>query len=402
MVTPDLRRAVAVLNAPFGVIDRDAFDANAAAMTERAAGLPIRVASKSLRTPAAIERALELPGFAGVLTFSLPEALALHARGIRDIVVAYPSVDRAALAALAADPAAAAHITLMVDHPAQLDLIETAATAPEAVVRVCIDIDGSLRVAGLHIGARRSPLHEVSEVLGFVGDIAARDHVRLAGLMCYESQVAGVPNAGANPRQAILRRLQARSIRELTERRTAIVTAVRGEAELEFVNGGGTGSLETSAAEGSLTEVAAGSGLFAPASFDRFAHFRHTPAAYFTAPVVRTPAPDWVTVAGGGWIASGAAGIDRLPAVAWPTGLAISATEGMGEVQTPLTGRGTRQLRIGDHVFFRHAKAGELAEHLDFFHIVADGQLIETWETYRGLGWNFETGMSHPQHTPSR
>ena len=73
----------------------------------------------------------------------------------------------------------------------------------------------------------------------------------------------------------------------------------------------------------------------------------------------------------------------------------------MGEVQTPLTGRGTRQLRIGDHVFFRHAKAGELAEHLDFFHIVADGQLIETWETYRGLGWNFETGMSHPQHTPS-
>lgn len=401
MVTPELRRAVAHLGAPFGVIDRDAFDANAAALTERAGGLPIRVASKSLRTPAAIERALARPGFAGVLAFSLPEALELHARGIGDIVVAYPSVDRAALAALTADPAAAAHITLMVDHPAQLDLIETAA-APEAVVRVCIDIDGSLRVAGLHIGARRSPLHAVREVLGLVGDIAARDHVRLVGLMCYESQVAGVPNAGSSPRQAILRRLQARSVRELAQRRTAIIAAVRAEAELEFVNGGGTGSLETSAAEGSLTEVAAGSGLFAPASFDRFAHFRHTPAAYFTAPVVRIPAPDWVTVAGGGWVASGAAGPDRLPAVAWPTGLALSPTEGMGEVQTPLTGRGARALRIGDHVFFRHAKAGELAEHLDRFHIVADGRLAGTWETYRGLGWNFETGMTNPQHTPAR
>lgn len=401
MVTPELRRAVAHLGAPFGVIDRDAFDANAAALIERAGGLPIRVASKSLRTPAAIERALAGPGFAGVLAFSLPEALELHARGIRDIVVAYPSVDRAALAALTADPAAAAHITLMVDHPAQLDLIETAA-APEAVVRVCIDIDGSLRVAGLHIGARRSPLHAVREVLGLVGDISARDHVRLVGLMCYESQVAGVPNAGSSPRQAILRRLQARSVRELAQRRTAIIAAVRAEAELEFVNGGGTGSLETSAAEGSLTEVAAGSGLFAPASFDRFAHFRHTPAAYFTAPVVRIPAPDWVTVAGGGWVASGAAGPDRLPAVAWPTGLALSPTEGMGEVQTPLTGRGARALRIGDPVFFRHAKAGELAEHLDRFHIVADGRLAGAWETYRGLGWNFETGMTHPEDTPAR
>ena len=123
----------------------------------------------------------------------------------------------------------------MVDHPAQLDLIETAA-APEAAVRVCIDIDGSLRVAGLHIGARRSPLHEVREVLALVGDIAARHRLRLVGLMCYESQIAGVPNAGANPRQAILRRLQARSIRELAERRTAIVTAVRGEAAVSYTH----------------------------------------------------------------------------------------------------------------------------------------------------------------------
>ena len=387
---------MAHLNAPFGVLDRDAFDANAAALRDRAGGLPIRVASKSLRVPAAIERVLARDGFAGVLAFSLAEALALHARGIRDIVVAYPSVDRTALAALAAAPEAAAQITLMVDHPNQLDLIEQAAAVavPEAVLRVCIDIDGSLRLAGLHIGARRSPLHEIGQVLALVGDIGARQRVRLVGLMCYEGQIAGVPNAGWQPRQAMLRRLQSHSVRELAERRNAIVAAVRAEAELTFVNGGGTGSLETSAAEGSLTEVAAGSGLFAPASFDRFPHFRHTPAAYFTAPVVRIPAPDWVTVSGGGWIASGAAGADRLPTVAWPTDLAPSGSEGVGEVQTPLTGRGARQLRIGDHVFFRHAKAGELAEHLSRFHVVAGGTIVDTWETYRGLGWNFETGMN--------
>ena len=174
---------------------------------------------------------------------------------------------------------------------------------------------------------------------------------------------------------------------ELAERRAAVIAAVREVAELEFVNGGGTGSFESSAVEGTLTELAAGSGLFSPGLFDGYTHFRHTPAAYFVTPVVRRPAPGWVTVFKGGYIASGMPGADRVPTIAWPPGLEYSGLEGAGEVQTPLTGPGTEDLRIGDLVWFRHAKAGELAEHFNGFLVVSGGEVIAQWPTYRGHGW---------------
>ena len=80
-------------------MDLDAFDANAADLARRAGGKPVRVASKSLRVPALIERALAAPGFRGVLAYTLREALWLCEQGITDdIVVGYPTVDRAALA----------------------------------------------------------------------------------------------------------------------------------------------------------------------------------------------------------------------------------------------------------------------------------------------------------------
>src|SRR5205085_7650706 len=81
---------------PLMVVDLDAFDANAADLVRRAGGTPIRVASKSLRVPALLRRALETDGFAGVLGYTLAEALWLHEHHVSDdVVVAYPSVDRA-------------------------------------------------------------------------------------------------------------------------------------------------------------------------------------------------------------------------------------------------------------------------------------------------------------------
>ena len=150
---------------------------------------------------------------------------------------------------------------------------------------------------------------------------------------------------------------------------------------------GGTGFEGAGAAEGSLTELAAGSGLFSPGLFDGYTQFRHQPAAYFVSPVVRRPGPDWVTVFKGGFIASGVPGPDRVPSIAWPRGLRYSGTEGAGEVQTPLRGPGAEDLAIGDHVWFRHAKAGELAEHFNEFHVIAGGKITDTWTTYRGRGW---------------
>lgn len=403
MVSATLRRAVDGLDGPFGVIDRDAFDRNAAALRARAAGLPIRVASKSLRVPRALERALAAPGYRGILAYSLPEALDLHRLGFRDIVVAYPTAHRSGLRALAADPAALAHITLMVDSDEGIDVLLAALAAaagsttpgPTAAqpLRLCLDLDASLRPAArltrgrVHLGIRRSPIRETAEALALAARIAARPQLRLVGVMSYEGQIAGLGDAGRGPSALLVRTVRRFSVAELAERRARVVTAVREVAELEFVNGGGTGSLETSAAEGTLTELTAGSGLFSPGLYDGYRGFRHEPAAYFAVPVVRRPAPGWVTVGGGGWIASGAPGPDRRPTIAWPAGLAYSSTEGPGEVQTPLHGPAADALALGDHVFFRHAKAGELAEHLSGFHVFAGDEIIDSWPTYRGSGW---------------
>ena len=416
MVPSDLRLALDGIGAPTAVIDLAAFDSNLEALAKRARGLPIRVATKSLRTPAAIERALSHPAYSGVLAYSVPEALTLHARGIRDIVIGYPSLDREGLAELLADAEALGDITVMIDSVAHLDVIddvrkqlaeagegltEAGRSAPAqdrtraeaaASVRVCIDVDSSFRPAEswlgdrIHIGARRSPIREADSAVALAEQVAARPGFSLVGLMFYEGQIAGTADAGRSARQAVVRALQRASMAELAERRAAVIAAVREVAELEFVNGGGTGSFESSAVEGTLTELAAGSGLFSPGLFDGYTHFRHTPAAYFVTPVVRRPAPGWVTVFKGGYIASGVAGADRVPTIAWPPGLEYSGLEGAGEVQTPLTGPGTEDLRIGDLVWFRHAKAGELAEHFNGFLVVKGSSIVETWSTYRGEG----------------
>ena len=417
MVPSDLRLALDGIGAPTAVIDLAAFDSNLEALAKRARGLPIRVATKSLRTPAAIERALSHPAYSGVLAYSVPEALTLHARGIRDIVIGYPSLDREGLAELLADAEALGDITVMIDSVAHLDVIddvrrqiaeagegvaEAGRSAPAqdrapaeaaASVRVCIDVDSSFRPAEswlgdrIHIGARRSPVREADSAVALAEQVVARPGFSLVGLMFYEGQIAGTADAGRSARQAVVRALQRASMTELAERRAVVIAAVREVAELEFVNGGGTGSFESSAVEGTLTELAAGSGLFSPGLFDGYTRFRHTPAAYFVTPVVRRPAPGWVTVFKGGYIASGMPGADRVPTIAWPPGLEYSGLEGAGEVQTPLTGPGTEDLRIGDLVWFRHAKAGELAEHFNGFLVVSGGEVIAQWPTYRGHGW---------------
>ncbi|NEK87001.1 amino acid deaminase/aldolase [Blastococcus saxobsidens] len=392
-----LERATADLDPPFAALDLDALDANARDLVARAAGKPVRVASKSVRCRDVLRRVLAGPGFAGVLAYSLPEALWLAGGDdpvSTDVVVGYPSVDRAALRALAGDEQAASRITLMVDSADHLDLLDDVVPPgrrPE--LRVCLDVDASLRSAGgrLHVGVRRSPLHTPDDAVALARLVLARPGVRLTGLMAYEAQIAGVQDAPAGRplRGLAVRGLQAVSARELAARRAAVVAAVTAVAPLEFVNGGGTGSLERTAAEDAVTEVAAGSGLYSPALFDGYRAFTGRPATFFAVPVTRLPAPGVVTVAGGGWIASGPPGADRLPPPTYPAGLRWFPTEGVGEVQTPLRGPGTEGLRVGDRVWFRHAKAGEVCEHVDALHTVSGGELVGSVPTYRGEGRAF-------------
>ena len=230
-----------------------------------------------------------------------------------DIVVAYPTTDRAALARLASYPAAASAITLMVDGPDHLDLIEkAAATVPgPSPVQVCIDIDTSYHGLGglLRAGARRSPVRTPADAVALAQDIAARPGLRLAGLMAYEAQIAGVGDkpAGRPLYGMAVRFMQGRSAAELAVRRAAIVSAVRAAAELRFVNGGGTGSIERTAAEPAVTEIGAGSGLYQPSLFDGYRAFSGRPAALFALPVVRRPGRGVVTAFSGGFVASGPA-----------------------------------------------------------------------------------------------
>jgi len=390
----DLRRynaATAHLEPPFAVVDLAALRANAASMARRAAGKPIRVASKSVRCREVMSRVLALDGFRGIMAYTLPEALWLAGSAASDdILVAYPTADSGALGQLAGDPAAAAAITVMVDCPEHLDLIEKAiagVTEP-AVVRVCIDIDTSYIALGgrIRVGARRSPVRTPADAAALARDIAGRRGLKLTGLMAYEGQIAGVGDnpAGRPVYGRAIRYMQRKSGAELAVRRAAITAAVRAVAPLEFVNGGGTGSVEKTTAEPVVTEIGAGSGLYHPGLFDSYRGFTGRPAAVFALPVVRRPGPGVVTALGGGYLASGAGDAARLPRPFLPAGLRLDKDEGAGEVQTPLLGRAADGLRIGDRVWLRHAKAGELCERFGELHLVDGDTIAATVPTYRG------------------
>jgi len=374
------------------VVDLDAFDANAADLVRRGGGKPIRVASKSLRVPALISRALAHPGMQGVLGFTLREALWLHEQGISDdIVVAYPTIDRGALADLVASPSAAAAITLMIDSVTHLDVIDSVRSSPAVPVRIAIDVDAGLQIAGQHVGPKRSPLHDTRAIVELARTVADRNGFTLVGAMTYEGQVAGlqdqVPTARA--KSMILRRVKTLSLAQLAVRRREIADALAQIADLEFWNAGGSGSVEDSAADSVVTEVAAGSGLLVPRLFDHYRSFRPRPASFYGLPVTRKPSPEMATVHGGGLVASAPIGPDRLPTPWAPAGLELTGLEGAGEVQTPLTGKSAALLEIGDLVWFRHAKSGELFEHGNTAHLVAGDEIVDSVPTYRGCGQSF-------------
>jgi len=381
---------------PFAFVDLDAVWANAADMLRRSRGKPIRIASKSIRSRPVLERLLDLdPGFQGVLGFTLPEAIWLWDHGFRDLVVAYPTTDRGCLTRLAritAEEPDEAPV-VMVDSAEHLDLIEEAAGTFVAPVRVAMDIDLSWWALGgrLKIGPKRSPVRTAEQAVALAREIERRERTRLVGVMAYEGQIAGV---GDNvPHKAIsnllIRQMQSRSAKDVAERRAEIVTGLSGVVELEFVNGGGTGSIELTASEWAVTEVAAGSGFFAPVLFDHYRAFRPQPAAMFALPVVRRPGAGVATTLGGGYLASGVGAKDRMPVPYLPPGLRLDPYEGAGEVQTPVRGSAAERLRVGERVYFRHVKAGELCERFNSLYLVTGMTIRDEVPTYRGEGKSF-------------
>jgi D-serine deaminase-like pyridoxal phosphate-dependent protein len=386
----ELERIFAGVDAPFAFVDLDAMWSNAREMLARAGGTPIRVASKSVRCRSLLAAVLDGdPGFRGLMTFTLPESLWLHGHGFHDLLLAYPSTHRAALAELARLDSERPPI-VMVDSAEQLDYIEATAGDGARPIRVCLELDTGWWPLGgrLKFGVKRSPVRTPEQAQALAREIVARPRFELAALMGYEAHIAGVGDRplGKRLQGPAIRLVKRRSASELAERRAAVVAAVREVAPVPIVNGGGTGSIHSTGREPVVTEITAGSGFFAPTLFDRYADFSLTPAAMFAMPVVRRPSGGVATLLGGGYHASGAAGRDRLPAPYLPRGLRLDPLEGAGEVQTPVIGAAAASLRLGDRVYLRHAKAGELCERFNGLYLVRGGEVVDEVPTYRGEG----------------
>lgn len=371
-------------NTPKLFLDLVALEKNIHWVKENAGSKSIRIATKSIRSKEILRKILDHGApFEGLMTYDLREALWLREEGFKNILMGYPTMDDESLNELCKSPA---EITLMVDLPEHLDYLEEKATEFKTNLNICVDIDLSLDLPGLRFGVFRSRLNSEKRLLEFVLKLKNCPNLSLVGLMGYEAQIAGVGDKNS----PLIRSLKSLSVKRLRERREKFITLLEDHGfNLSIINGGGTGSLQTTVQERLVTEVTVGSGFYSPGLFDHYEDFALTPALAFSLPVVRLPESDIVTCLGGGYIASGEAGNLKVPIPYLPSGLELLKHEGAGEVQTPLKNKSAYQFKIGDSIIMRHAKAGEVCERFDKIHLIKDNKCIEEVPTYRGEGKTF-------------
>ncbi len=390
------RRLLAQQPLPAALVDLDAVDANLARMLApvRAAGRTLRLATKSVRVPDLLRYLVDHSQgtIRGLMTYCAAETAFLAQQGHDDLLLAYPTA-RPHDAQLLAQANRTATAAVVVDDVAQLAVLDRAATDAKTLIPVVIELDLAYRLLGqLHLGVRRSPLRDTAAVVELAEQLAKFPSLRLHGLMGYEAHVAGLTDRNPFTRWSNLgkRLLKRRAIPDIARRRAEVRQALQTRGfQVELFNGGGTGSLASSLADSALTEVTAGSGFLGSLLFDAYAGQAWEPALCFALQVVRRPAPGIVTCHGGGFVASGEAGPDKLPRPWLPEKLELLDMEGAGEVQTPLRHPADVQLELGDPVFFRHAKAGELAEHFGEYLLVRGEAIEARAKTYRGLGQCF-------------
>lgn len=375
---------------PFAFVDLDLLDENIKQVLTRAKKKKVRVASKSVRSVDLLKRILASNSkFQGIMCFTVLEAIFLSNQGFDDILIAYPCCQERLIMDVCKEVRKGKTIVLMIDSMEHVEMLQSIAKKCNVVLHLCMDIDLSSDFLGLHFGVWRSSIFNKEQALKIFDKIQESKNLKLSGVMGYEAQIAGVGDnyPGQLLKNAVVRVLKKRSIREIINRRKEIVMTLKSKgAELRFVNGGGTGSLESTTEEDVLTEVTVGSGFYASALFDNYSNFRHLPAAGFAIEIVRKPKPHIYTCHGGGYVASGSVSADKLPQPYLPRDMRLTKNEGAGEVQTPLIYLGEEQLSLGDPVFMRHSKAGELCERFNKLLLVSGGQIVGEVNTYRGEG----------------
>ncbi len=372
------------ISTPSLFLDLDAFKNNIAWINKHSSQKKIRIATKSIRSKEILRRILSTNDhFEGLMTFDLREALWLREEGFKNILMGYPTHDIETLNEYAKKPD---EITLMVDLVEHLVLLQELAQKHQSVMDICIDIDLSLELPTLRFGVYRSSLNSIKKLKAFLNELKKCPRLNLVGLMGYEAQIAGVMDKNSIGIK-ILKKI---SHRKLASFRKECVELIKNEGyRLQFINGGGTGSLFETGKENCVTEITVGSGLYAPVLFDYYQKLKLSPALFFSLPIVRKPLSNIYTCFGGGYIASGATQKIKGPTPYLPLGMKLLPFEGGGEVQTPIQYNGNETLNVGDSVFFRHAKAGEICERFDKIILIENGIISGKVKTYRGEGKTF-------------
>ncbi len=375
---------------PFAYLDKDLLDKNISEIIQRSGNKKIRIASKSIRCKWALEYLLDQSKqIQGVMCFTAQEAAWLAEEGLDDLLVAYPTYSEKDIECIFPALRKGKTIYLMADLDEHLSQLQSCAEKENITIPICLDMDMTTTFPGIYFGVYRSSVKDVKTADRFFQKLRQCPNLRLGALMGYEAQIAGVgDNAkGKAAMNFIIRMLKKKSIHTIATRRKAIYDlALEYGFKPEVVNGGGTGSLETTREEECVTEVTVGSGFYASHLFDNYQVFKHLPAAGYAIEIVRKPHENIYTCLGGGYVASGTFGKDKVPQPHFPTGCELVDNEMAGEVQTPIIYQGNEELRLGDPIFMRHSKAGELCEHFQHLLVISEGAIIDRVPTYRGDG----------------
>lgn len=378
------------LKTPFLFLDIQSVERNIENLQKRSGNLKIRVASKSIRCTYVLDYLINHPSkiFEGIMCFYPDEALMLMEKGFKNLLIAYPYVREATLKNLISK-IQDEDVYFMIDHEEQLKKLNELAIKFNKKLKICLDVDLSVRLPVLYFGVYRSSINSLEKAKSLIDSLDKYSHLDLKSVMGYEAQFAGLGDN--NPFQKLLnlpiKLLQKFTWSTIVKRRVTIVDYIKSKGiKLDFVNGGGTGSLHITKDDPSVTELAAGSGIYAPGLFDYYSSFELKPAMGFALEVTRNPSEGVYTMAGGGYIASGALSGDKHPKPWNASEMKMIKDEGFGEVQTPF--QALEKTQISDIKFFRHAKAGELCERFNNVWII-NGSELKEYPTYRGEGFCF-------------
>jgi D-serine deaminase-like pyridoxal phosphate-dependent protein len=374
--------------APFAWLDLNALDENIATITSRAKGKNIRIATKSIRCRFVLDYLLEkLPHSFGLMAFTLEEALWLSELGFTNILMGYPTYEKQLIEKVFSNPIHTNSICFMVDKLEHIEVLNEIAVKHNAQAKICVDVDMSSTFPGIYFGVYRSSIKNAADLKSLIRSSSSFSNIKWKGLMGYEAQIAGIGDnvPGSAVMNKIIGVLKSKSIKEIAERRSACLKVLSDNSiNLDFVNGGGTGSIESTLKEVGVTEITVGSGFYQSHLFDNYSNFKHKPALFYALRIVRKPTDSIFTALGGGYIASGATHASKQPQPFLPKGMKLIKNEGAGEVQTPFEYKGKELLKIGDLVFFRHAKAGELCERFNELILVRANKIEQIVPTYRG------------------